>query len=71
MPEETPAAAKELLLTATTHWLRHSFATDAVRRGVSLVALQKTLGHKDPKTTSLYTTTDEEELYQQVVSPRK
>lgn len=41
--------------------LRHSFATDYIAKGGSLITLRDQLGHNDIKTTSLYTNMNSEE----------
>ena len=39
---------------ATVHTLRHSFATHLTLSGIDTIALQKLLGHENPKTTEIY-----------------
>lgn len=46
----------------TTHILRHSFASNLIKNGVSLVYVQKLLGHSNLKVTSIYTHANMEEL---------
>ncbi|MHA2351279.1 MAG: tyrosine-type recombinase/integrase, partial [Candidatus Thorarchaeota archaeon] len=38
----------------TTHELRHSFAVDLLEHGVSVLAIQKLLGHANLETTAIY-----------------
>lgn len=54
------AAAK--FRDASTHWLRHTCATLALRDGVPLNAVQRLLGHASLTTTSTYVTEQDEAL---------
>lgn len=54
------AAAK--FRDASTHWLRHTCATLALKDGVPLNTVQRLLGHSSLTTTSTYVTEQEEAL---------
>lgn len=38
----------------TPHIMRHTFASQLAKAGVSLYKIQQWLGHSDPKTTMIY-----------------
>lgn len=46
------------LRRASTHWLRHTFATHFLQTGGELAILRDLLGHKSLATTSVYVTTE-------------
>lgn len=50
----------------TAHILRHSFASQLVKKDVNLVQIQKLLGHSSLNVTSIYTHTDLEQLSQAI-----
>jgi site-specific recombinase XerD len=54
----------------TPHRLRHTYATDMIRWGVSLPALMRLLGHKDIKMTMLYVQVTQQDLQREFHAAR-
>lgn len=55
----------------TIHRLRHSYATEGLREGVSLQAVRKLMGHKNLQTTLRYAETDMESIKQELAEARR
>jgi len=52
---KSSARAAGIKKKVTPHTFRHSFATELVRNGADITAVQKMLGHSDLRVTQLYT----------------
>jgi len=67
------AAAKRAGCSAhiTPHQLRHSYATEMLRAGVSLPALKELLGHKDIRMTMRYILVSQNDLQEQYRQARQ
>lgn len=55
----------------TIHRLRHAYATERLREGVSLQAVRKLMGHKNLQTTLHYAETDMESVKQELAVARR
>ncbi len=53
---------------ASVHWLRHTCGSHMGSSGVPVNLIQKLLGHASVATTSIYTETDSERLWQEVTN---
>lgn len=56
------AGGAGIMTRCTPHVLRHTFAHEAIRRGVSIPALQAILGHGHLSSTAVYTHLSDEEV---------
>jgi integrase/recombinase XerD len=57
-----------IIKPVTLHWLRHSYATHLLESGTDLRYIQELLGHKNSKTTEIYTHVTEKSL-EKIKSP--
>lgn len=55
----------------TIHRLRHTYATERLRAGVSLAAIRKLLGHQNLQTTLRYADLDLEAVKRELVAARR
>lgn len=60
---ETEPEAGKRLMSATTHWLRHTHGSHAVARQVDLPIVRDNLGHRSIATTSSYVHADADQRY--------
>lgn len=67
----TPAAFADDPDPVTIHRLRHTFATERLRAGVSLAAVRKLLGHQNLQTTLRYAEIDLEAVKHELVAARR
>lgn len=61
------AAEAGIRKTISPHTLRHSFATELLRGGADLLAIQALLGHESVSTTEIYTHLDKRALRQTIL----
>lgn len=60
------ANAADRLLEASTHWIRHTAATDMLNAGVDLLNVKAMLGHEDIQTTMLYSHAEDVKVHRDV-----
>lgn len=63
--QDHPDAAHKLH-SASTHWLRHTFATHGIHNGMTLETIRDLLGHTSLSTTSVYVTTEKDKRSREV-----
>ena len=51
---------------ASTHWLRHTFATHGIHNGITLETIRDLLGHRSLTTTSVYVTAEKDKRSREV-----
>ncbi|MBK4738645.1 tyrosine-type recombinase/integrase [Noviherbaspirillum pedocola] len=54
------------LNSASTHWLRHTFATHGIHNGMTLETIRELLGHTSLTTTSVYVTSEKDKRSREV-----
>lgn len=59
------------LEAASTHWLRHTFARQQLKEGVSLEVMRDALGHASLATTGVYSTSERSRIIRELRSARQ
>ena len=62
------ASKAQITKTVTPHILRHTFATFALQKNISLPTVQKILGHKRLKTTAIYLNFTDDHVVDEFIS---
>jgi site-specific recombinase XerD len=63
---EADREAAQKIQRASTHWLRHTFATHGIHNGMTLETIRDLLGHRSLTTTSMYVTTEKDKRSREV-----
>lgn len=69
--EKYPELFKDKVESITIHRLRHTYATQKLRDGVSLPSVRKLLGHKNIQTTMRYVETDLDTVKRELLEARR
>jgi hypothetical protein len=70
-PLAEPSLDEEAFRKASTHWLRHFFANNAIDDGVKAAVLRDGMGHADLRTTSVYVRAEQRALVEEMAKMRR
>jgi site-specific recombinase XerD len=64
--QETDEPGAKRLRAASTHWLRHTYASHRMARGATVETTRDNLGHASLATTTVYVTTEKKRRMKEV-----